>query len=81
MSNMTVKLQIPLDKSLRDAVAKHARQLGFNSVQDFTRVMYSTVVRNKMDFSLSISERLSPAAEARYEKMLAEHMADKKLAN
>lgn len=79
MSNTTVKLQIPLDKSLRDAVDKHARQLGFSSVQDFTRVMYSAIVRNKMQLSLtSDEERLSPAAEARYEKMLAEHEADRK---
>ena len=69
MSNTTVKVQIPLDKSLRDAIDKHARQLGFSSVQDFTRVMYSAVVRDKLKFSLKGSEELSPAAETRYEKM------------
>ena len=80
MSNTTVKVQIPLDKSLRDAVDKHARQLGFSSVQDFTRVMYSAVVSDKLKFSLSNSEEhISPASEARYEKMLAEHIADKKV--
>ena len=79
MRNTTVKLQIPLDKSLRDAVDKHARQLGFSSVQDFTRVMYSTVISDNLKFSLSNSEeRISPAAEARYEQMLVEHVADKK---
>lgn len=79
MSNTTVKLQIPLDKSLRDAVDNHARQLGFSSVQDFTRVMYSTIVRDNLKFSLSNSEEhISPVAEARYEKMLLEHLADKK---
>ncbi|HVC36026.1 MAG TPA: hypothetical protein VNE40_01080 [Candidatus Dormibacteraeota bacterium] len=79
MSNTIVKLQIPLDKSLRDAVDKHARQLGFSSVQDFTRVMYSTVVSDKLKFSLSNNaEHISPVAEARYEKMLAEHVVDKK---
>lgn len=80
MSDTTVKLQIPLDKSLRDQVEKHARALGFSSVQDFTRVMYSTVVQNNMRFSLSSidEEYLSPEAEARYEKQLIEHEKDRK---
>ena len=79
MSNTTVKLQIPLDKSLRDAIDKHARQLGFSSVQDFTRVMYSTVISDNVKFSLSNNEEyITPVAEARYEKMLAEHVVDKK---
>ncbi len=79
MSNITVKLQIPLDKVLRDAINKHAHELGFGSVQDFTRVMYSTVIRDKMQFSLTSEQvHLSPAAEARYEKMLKAHGEDKK---
>ena len=79
MNNTTVKLQIPLDKSLRDQVEKHARAMGFSSVQDFTRVMYSTIVSNKMRFNLTASneERLSPEAEARYTKQLAEHEKDR----
>jgi hypothetical protein len=79
MSNTTVKLQIPLDKALRDAIDKHARQLGFSSVQDFTRVMYSAVIRDNMQLGLtSEAEHLTPAAEARYAEMLKEHEADKK---
>jgi hypothetical protein len=80
MNNPTVKLQIPLDKSLRDKVAKHARAMGFSSLQDFTRVMYSTVVHDNLQFSLSSEkkERLSPAAEARYTKQLEDYEADLK---
>jgi hypothetical protein len=79
MSNAKVKIQIPLDKTLRDAIDVHARELGFSSVQDFTRVMYSAVLRDNMGFSLSgAEEQLSPAVEARYKKMLKEHEVDAK---
>ena len=79
MSNTKVKLQIPLDKTLRDAINEHAHELGFSSVQDFTRVMYSAVLRDNMGFNLSGAEpQLSPAAGARYKKMLKEHQADVK---
>lgn len=80
MSNTTVKLQIPLERSLRDKIEKHARAMGFGSVQDFTRVMYSTVVNNNLKFNLSSSAdvQLSPEAEARYAKQLIEHEIDRK---
>lgn len=78
MSTSTVKLQIPLDKSLRDAITTHAHELGFSSVQDFTRVLYSTVVRNDMQLNLAVSERVSPSAASRYKKMLTEHAANTK---
>ena len=52
MSNSTVKLQVPLDKSLRDRVAKHARKQGFSSIQDFTRVLFNTVLENNLRFTL-----------------------------
>ncbi len=72
MSDSTVKLQIPLDKTLRDRVEKHAKSMGFSSVQDFTRVMYSTVLNNNLQFNLTNSDerKLSPEAEARYMKQL-----------
>lgn len=79
MNDTTVKLQIPLNKSLRDKIEKHARSLGFSSVQDFTRVMYSTVLENNMRLSFSDpEERLSPEAEARYMKQLERHEIDRK---
>lgn len=80
MSNTTVKLQIPLERTLRDRVEKHARSMGFSSVQDFTRVMFSTVINNNLQFSLTNSDekKLSPEAEARYMKQLEEFEIDKK---
>ena len=81
MSNTTVKLQIPLDKTLRDGVERHAKSMGFSSVQDFTRVLYATVLKNNVQFNLTnLSEpRLSPEAEARYTKQLEEYEEDKKV--
>lgn len=70
MNDSIVKLQVPLKKSLRDRVEKHARELGFSSLQDFTRVLYATVVRENLSFNLSREERLSSAAEARYIEQL-----------
>ena len=51
--------------------------MGFSSVQDFTRVMYATVVNRNLQFNLGNAgeERLSPAAKARYAKQLKEHEA------
>ena len=53
--------------------------MGFSSVQDFTRVMYSTVVNNNLQFSLSSTPdvQLSSEAEARYIKQLEEFEKDK----
>jgi hypothetical protein len=80
MSSTTVKLQIPLDKSLRDGVEKHAKSMGFSSVQDFTRVMYSTILNNNMQFNLTDNraEHISPRAEARYMKQLKQHEDSRK---
>lgn len=83
MSNITVKLQIPLDKTLRDKVEEHARAQGFSSIQDFTRVMYSTVVREGLQLSLKADQReyLSSEAEARYLRQLKDYSRDKKAGN
>jgi len=80
MNNPTVKLQIPLNKSLRDQVAKHAQAQGFSSIQDFTRVMYTTLIRQNTQINLVShnEERLSPAAEARYARQLNQYEKDKK---
>ena len=73
MSKDTVKLQIPLERSLRDKVAKHARSQGFSSIQDFTRVLFSTAVEDNLRFRLDRGETyLSPEAEARYARQLAD---------
>lgn len=81
MSNTTVKLQIPLDKSLRDQIEKHARAMGFSSVQDFTRVMYSTVVRDNLKVTFKGEDdwgEPTPEAAARLNKQAAEAVRDSK---
>ncbi len=35
----TIKLQVPIDKSLKERSLKRAKSLGFNSLQDLTRVL------------------------------------------
>lgn len=69
-----------LDKTLKNKIEKHAHAMGFGSVQDFTRVMYSTVLHSNLQFSLTSEKEksLSPAAEARYLKQLKQHEADRK---
>lgn len=38
MSNNTIKLQVPMDKEVREALEKKARGLGFDSAQAYIRV-------------------------------------------
>lgn len=77
MNTSTVKLQIPLDKALKDRVEKHARAMGFSSLQDFTRVMFATVVNTNTQFTLtsSVDVVMTPLAEARYSQQLKDHQA------
>jgi len=69
-----------MDKTLRDRVARHAKSQGFSSIQDYTRVLYSTAVEQDLRFSLRYHDEtyLSPEAEARYAKQLEEHEVDRK---
>jgi hypothetical protein len=39
MTTSTVKIQVPMDKSLRDALAKRSKYLGFDSIQAFLRFL------------------------------------------
>ncbi|MGI9028199.1 MAG: hypothetical protein ACR2FM_05180 [Candidatus Saccharimonadales bacterium] len=48
-----VKVQVPISKELRDQVDEYARQQGFNSIQDFTRVIYRTVINDQLRFYLA----------------------------
>ncbi|MGH7196115.1 MAG: hypothetical protein ACREGA_05075 [Candidatus Saccharimonadales bacterium] len=73
MRSTDSKVQIPINKSLRDAIAKHASEQGFSSLQDFTRVLYSAVLRDNIQLGLApADEKLSPEAETRYTAQLAE---------
>lgn len=47
-----VKVQVLVPRQLRDAIELHAHHLGFDSLQDFTRVLYKTVLNEQLRFSL-----------------------------
>lgn len=75
---MTTKLQIPIDQEVREGLERRARSLGFDSVQAYIRVWAKAEADGrKLDFD-GKAVVLSPEANARYEKMIAEFDAEKK---
>ncbi|MDB5179197.1 MAG: hypothetical protein JWN01_1140 [Patescibacteria group bacterium] len=75
---MTTKLQIPIDQDVRDGLERRARSLGFDSAQAYIRVWAKAEADGrKLDFDGKVVV-LSPEANARYEKIIAELDADKK---
>ena len=67
----TVKLQVPIDKEIRDEWERYARQNGFDSLQAYIRFLAKADVDGRR-VNLEESVRLSPAAEVRYAKEIAE---------
>ncbi len=47
-----IKVQISIDRELRDKIEDHAQQLGFGSIQHFTKVLYKTVINENSRFNL-----------------------------
>lgn len=75
---MTTKLQIPIDQEVREGLERRARSLGFDSAQAYIRVWAKAEAEGrKLDFD-GKAVVLSPEANARYEKMIAELDAEKK---
>lgn len=75
---MTTKLQIPIDQEVRDGLERRARALGFDSAQAYIRVWAKAEADGrKLDFD-GKAVVLSPEANARYEKIIAEFEAEKK---
>jgi hypothetical protein len=68
----TVKLQVPLDKDIRDEWESYAHRNGFDSLQAYIRFIAKADVDGRR-VNLEESVRLSPEAEARYTKEIAEH--------
>ena len=68
----TVKLQVPIDKDIRDEWEHHARRNGFDSLQAYIRFIAKADIDGRR-FNLEESVRLSPEAEARYVKQIKEH--------
>lgn len=68
--NKTI-LQIPMSVSLRNQAESAATDMGFSSLQEAVRVILNKMATKALDFVIvDKEERLSPQAEARYEKML-----------
>lgn len=75
---MTTKLQIPIDQDVREGLERRARSLGFDSAQAYIRVWAKAEVEGRtLDFDCKTIV-LSPEANARYEKIIAEFEAEKK---
>ena len=69
---MITKLQIPIEKSVRDSLEKRARSLGFDSAQAYIRVWAKAEADGRvLDFDRQ-TVVLGPEADARYSKMVAE---------
>jgi hypothetical protein len=68
----TTKLQIPMEPETRDGLERRARSLGFDSAQAYIRVWAKAEADGrKLDFDSKVVT-LSPEANARYERMIAE---------
>lgn len=67
----TVKLQVPIDKDIRDKWEEFASRNGFDSLQSYIRFLAKADVDGRR-VNLEESIRLSPEAEARYGREIAE---------
>ncbi len=64
----TVKLQIPIDKETRDALAVKAKSLGFDSIQAYFRVWAKAEVDGRR-IQLDAPWQFSDAAAEKYNSM------------
>jgi len=67
----TVKLQVPLDKDIRDKWEAYAHRNGFDSLQAYIRFMAKADTDGRR-VNLEESVRLSPEAEKRYVREITE---------
>jgi hypothetical protein len=76
---MVVKLQIPIDKDIRDRLQKRAESLGFDSVQAYIRFWAKAEVDGRqVDMGEDDWGEPSPAAISRWEKQLKEIEVERK---
>lgn len=69
---MTTKLQVPIDNNIRDGLEQRAKELGFDSAQAYIRFWAKSEVEGrKIDFGTPMVT-LSPQADSRYEKAVAD---------
>ncbi len=72
MTMSTVKLQVPLDKDIRDEWENFAHRHGFDSLQAYIRFLAKADVDGRR-VNLEELVRLSPEAEARYAQQISDH--------
>ena len=73
-----VKLQLPIDSTVREGLEQRAHDLGFDSAQAYIRVWAKAEAEGRtLDFDKRVVV-LSPEANARYEQMISELEAEKK---
>src|SRR6266496_930713 len=70
----TVKLQVPIDKEIKDEWESYAHRNGFDSLQAYIRFLAKADIDGRR-VNLEESVRLSPEAEARYAREISEHEA------
>jgi hypothetical protein len=68
----TVKLQVPMDKDVRDNWEVFAHRNGFDSLQSYIRFLAKADIDGRR-VNLEESVRLTPEAEARYTQQIAEN--------
>jgi hypothetical protein len=73
--NTTVKLQVPMDKAIRDQWEQYAHRNGFDSLQAYIRFLAKADVDGRR-VNLEETVRLSPEADARYTRLVAELEAE-----
>lgn len=75
---MNTKLQVPIDKNVRDGLERRAHTLGFDSAQAYIRVWAKAEADGRtLDFD-GKAVTLSPEANKRYTKIIAELDDEKK---
>jgi len=75
----TIKLQIPIDKSLKERSLKRAKALGFNSLQDLTRVLLAGFADSRtVSFGEDDWGEPTPEAAARLNRWAEEAVRDSK---
>jgi hypothetical protein len=70
----TIKLQVPIDKDVRDEWENYAHRNGFDSLQAYIRFLAKADIDGRR-VNLEESVRLSPEAEARYARQISKHEA------
>lgn len=75
----TVKIQLPIDKDVRDGLARRAEDLGFDSIQAYIRYWAKAEVDGRrVDHDVDDWGEPSPEAVARIEASVAEIEAERK---